>query len=411
LPEAKRFPRVKGQEGQAAVGSPFVTISMGGEAYAQWVRRAINHARSARTEIIPLFDSSVEEPVELLREIVEEGFSAPITDKYQSVFVNGNGFVLDALSKRYGVPVAQILPTTGATSGLSLIYRAFLAAGDHVLVEKHGFDLFVGIGRSLGAEVDFFSRSGDDFAIDEDELAARLTPRTRLVVVSDLHNPSGMQSSAESLSRIADLVGRSGARLVIDEVYGDYADAAARPASAVHLSPNIIVVNSLTKSYGLSSLRCGWILASRQNLAPIRHVSDQFEFGVSKLSHAVAALVLERRDRFDRYSHDAVAAARPILDRHFAAWRRAGLVAGELPRFGCICFPELIGIVDTLKFSAWLADRFGVIVAPGEFFGDAGHVRIGFAHPPETLETGLTRFCEGLREYQEVAAARARVRF
>jgi aspartate/methionine/tyrosine aminotransferase len=74
-------------------------------------------------------------------------------------------------------------------------------------------------------------------------------------------------------------------------------------------------------------------------------------------------------------------------------------------------FNLVLGEVAAEKFSAWLADRFGVIVAPGEFFGDAGHVRIGFAHPPKTLETGLTRFCEGLREYQEVAAVPEGVRF
>lgn len=389
--------------------SPFVTTSMGGEAYAQWIRRAISHARDTETDIIPLFDSSVEEPVELLREIVEEGFSAPITDKYQSVFVSGNGFVLDAISTRYRVPIEQILPTTGATSGLSLIYRTFVRPGDHVLIERPGFDLFAGIGEWVGAKVDFFSRTGDDFVIDEEEIAARLTARTKLVVLSDLHNPSGMQSSAESLKRIADLVGRHGAHLVIDEVYGDYADLAERPTSAVHLSPNIIAVNSLTKIYGLSSLRCGWVLASPELLAPIRHVSDQFEFGVSKLAHAVAALVFEHRDRFDRYSGDAIGASRPILERHFDSWRSEGLIRGSLPRFGCICFPEVVGIADTLEFSAWLANMSGVIVAPGEFFGEAGHVRIGFAHAPATLEKGLSRLHDGLREYRATQTLPRRV--
>ena len=78
---------------------------------------------------------------------------------------------------------------------------------------------------------------------------------------------------------------------------------------------------------------------------------------------------------------------------------KAGLVTGRLPEYGCIFFPRLVGIADTLDFAGWLADTNGVIVAPGDFFGAPGHVRIGFAHAPEVLEYGLTRFAEGLREY------------
>ncbi|MGZ8345659.1 MAG: pyridoxal phosphate-dependent aminotransferase, partial [Allosphingosinicella sp.] len=228
---------------------------------------------------------------------------------------------------------------------------------------------------------------------------------TRLIVLSDLHNPSGMLLKPDVIARLARMAEARGVRLVVDEVYGDYASRGARPGSAAHLSPNVIAVSSLTKIYGLSTLRCGWIIASPENLAPIRHISDQFEFGVSKLAHAVAALVFDDVGRFDAYSRAVLAKSRPIIARHFAQWQQAGLATGRLPDFGCIFFPRLTGIDDTLEFSGWLADRYGVIVAPGEFFGAAGHVRIGFAHAPDVLEFGLSRFTEGLREY---AGKRAR---
>ncbi|SRR5690606_28778172 len=389
--------------------SAFVTTSMGGEAYAQWVRRAIGHARSGSDEIVPLFDSSVEEPVELLREVVEQGFRSPITPKYRSVFVSGNPFVMRALAERYEVAERRILPTTGATSGLSLVYRTFLAPGDRVLVETPGFDLFRDIGHALGAEVDHFHRRPWDFALDEAEIAAKITPRTRLVVLSDLHNPSGMLLQPEVIARVAEMAGARGAHLVVDEVYGDYASKAARPGSAALLSSNIIAISSLTKIFGLSTLRCGWVIADEKLLAPVREVSDQFEFGVSKLSHAVAALVLEQSARFEAYSRSIVANARPIIQRYLDLWRERGLVEGRLPDFGCVFFPRLIGIDDTITFSDWLADRFGVIVAPGEFFGSAGHVRVGYAHAPEILEAGLARLTEGMTEYPRRAAERKRV--
>lgn len=377
----------------------FVTTSMGGEAYAQWVRRAINRVRSAGGQIIPLFDSSVEEPVDLLRQIVEDAFRAPVTPKYQSVFVNGNPYVLEELSSHYKVSADQILITTGATTGLSLIYRSYLQAGDHVLVETPGFDLFGDIGLSVGAVVDHFTRDGDDFSIDLAEIERKLTSRTRLIVLSDLHNPSGMLLDADVIRTIANMAEERGIRLVVDEVYGDYASRKARAGSAAKLSTNVIAVNSLTKIFGLSSLRCGWIIASPENIEPIRHVSDRFEFGVSKLAHAIAALVLEKNQAFHDFTDRVLWRAKPIIETHFNEWQAAELVSGKLPDFGCIFFPRIVGVDDTVHFSEWLASRYGVIVAPGEFFGSPGHIRIGFAHSPELLELGLSRLGQGLREY------------
>ena len=377
----------------------FVTTSMGGEAYALWVRRAVRRARSEGNKLIPMFDSSVEEPVELLRGIVEEAFRAPITSKYQSVFVGGNPYVVDAIAERYNVPRERVLATTGATTGLSLIYRTYLKPGDHVLVETPGFDLFGDLGRSLGAHVNHFRRTGLGYEVDEFELARKIGPRTRLIVLSDLHNPSGMLLRPEAIARIARMAAERGIKLVVDEVYGDYAAAGGRPLSAAHLSPNIIAVSSLTKIYGLSTLRCGWIIAADELIEPIRELSDHLEFGISKLAHAVAALVLEKRSRFDTYWEQVLHAARPLLERHFAKWQAAGLVEGRIPEHGCILFPRLVGVGDTIAFSEWLADKYGVIVAPGEFFGAPGHVRIGFAHAPDVLEFGLSRFFEGLQDY------------
>jgi aspartate/methionine/tyrosine aminotransferase len=374
---------------------------MGGEAYAQWVRRAIRGAVAERGSATALFDSSVEEPTELLRRTIEAGFGTPITSRYQSVFVNGNPFVVEILASRYGVPKEQILCTTGATGALSLLYRTFLAAGDHILVETPGFDLFADIGRALGVEVEYFHRTGSRFTIDPGEIASRLRPKTRLVVLTNLHNPSGMVLGDQELLTLAKVIDGHGAKAIVDEVYGDYADRSARPGSAVRLSHNFIGISSLTKIYGLSTLRCGWIVAHPDVLAPVRAFSEQFEFGVSKLSHAVAAMILEDSAAFDANTERVLAAARPVIERFYSEWRSDGLIEGELPEYGCISFPRLTGIDDTQTFSAWLADRSGVIVAPGEFFGAPGHVRIGHAHPPDDLECGLSRLSDGLRAWRD----------
>ncbi|HMB59440.1 MAG TPA: pyridoxal phosphate-dependent aminotransferase, partial [Xanthomonadales bacterium] len=360
-------------------GNATVLAGAGGEAYVQWVRRAVAHAMHSHDDAGMLFGSSVSEPVELLRQTVEAGFREPITSRYTSVFVAGNPFVMEQLARAYSVSIENILPTTGATGALSLLYRAFLSPGDHVLVESPGFDLFEDIAHALRAHVDCFSRTGEKFEIDLDELESRILGNTRLIVLTNLHNPSGMLISDETLLEVARLAERHNIKVIVDEVYGGYAAEKARPRNAVELSPHLISVSSLTKIYGLSTLRCGWIVAHPDVLAPVRALNDQFEFGVSKLSHAVAALVMENSDVFDAYWHGVMAEARPVMEDYFKQWKAAGLVTGRLPEYGCIAFPKLANIPDTQSFSAWLADQYGVIVVPGELFRAPGHVRIGFA--------------------------------
>jgi aspartate/methionine/tyrosine aminotransferase len=277
---------------------------------------------------------------------------------------------------------------------------------DRVLIEQPGFDLFDGLARSHGYGVDHFTRRGPKFVIDPEEVAASLRPETRLVIITNLHNPSGMAVDDRVLQALADIAELNDIHVVVDEVYGDYADAEARPRAAAQLSPRLISVNSLTKIYGLSTLRCGWIVAAPDVIAPIRTLSEEVEFGVSNLAHAVAALVLERSAQFDAYRDEIIDRCRPVIEDYWKNWSDEGLIEGELPEFGCVSFPRLVGIDDSEQFSSWLADRSGVIVAPGEFFGAPGHVRIGHAQLPGNLEQGLEELDAGLKSYRDEPARR-----
>ncbi len=371
------------------------------ESYSAWIRRVIRAVRSERKLLVGLFDSSVPEPVEHLRRIVVEGFGETITSRYTSAFTSGNPYVVAQLARHYAVPAERIVCTTGATGALSLVYRAMLEPGDRMLVENPGFDLFHKIAETYGYGVDFFQRRGDDFTIDVEALAAAITPRTRLIVLSNLHNPSGMALSADTLAAIGALAQARGIHVIADEVYGDYVDAPLRPPPAVQSSPAFISISSLTKSHGLSTLRCGWIVAADGPIARIRALAEEIDFGVSNLSHAVAALVLEHPGIFEAYRADIMRRARPIMASYHAHWHERGLVAGTLPPFGCIAFPRLVGIDDTVHFSEWLADRCGVIVAPGEYFGAPGHIRIGFARAPADVDYGLQALTDGLIRYRD----------
>ncbi|MBY8821912.1 pyridoxal phosphate-dependent aminotransferase [Sphingomonas colocasiae] len=374
-----------------------------GESYARWVRGALAVARARDGQAVSLFESSVPEPRELLRQIVLETAEPRFSSYYVSAFGDGNPFVLDMLARRYGVGRDQLLCTTGATGGLSLIYRAYVRAGDHVLIETPGFDLFAHLAEASGAAVEAFRRHGDRFLVDVAEVEAKLRPNTRLVVLSDLHNPSGMATPQPVLRALADLAERRGFLLVVDEVYGDYAPKDRRPAAAAALSPAVVSLSSLTKIYGLGVLRCGWIVGAPAVIERLSRLNGQIEFGISTLSHAVAAHVMANAGSFEEHSRRVVARCRPRFQAWFETMVAEGLMGGELPDDGCICFPSLPGIADSRAFSEWLIARSGVIVAPGEYFGAPGRIRIGFCQEDDRLDAGLAGLEEGLRAYVRAA--------
>ncbi|MAK64212.1 MAG: aminotransferase [Maricaulis sp.] len=367
--------------------------------YAHWIRQIIGRLRDEPREAWSLFDSSVPEPEALLRELIADAFAEPVTSRYTSAFVSGNPYTMAALSRRYDMPRDNILCTTGATEGLHTIYRALLQPGDHILIETPNFELFDSLARSHRCEISHVARNAPEFGIDLEAVKAALRPTTRMVVVSNLHNPSSAVLPRAQLDALIALAEAHDFWLVVDEVYSDYVPEAQRSPVAASLSDKAITVSSLTKIYGLSTVRCGWIIASGETLDILRDFNDRHAFGVSKLGHAIAALVLENPAPFDAYVAGLLDQARPVFARYHQMWERESLVEGQVPDHGCIAFPRLLGIADTQAFSDWLIAHYGVIVAPGELFSLPGHVRIGFAQPVSRLEQSLSLFTEGLRAY------------
>lgn len=369
--------------------------------YSQWLRNMMRRGAEKGDSVKYLFSSSVEEPTALLQKLIVDAFTGNVTDRYASTFVrHGNPYFIDQIASRYNVGPENVLSTTGATSALSLLCRTFLTAGDHVLVEKPSFDLFYDIATDQKANVDFIEREGDSFSVNVEKLESKIKRNTKFVILSNLHNPSGMMLGKDCLISLAAVAERHNVKFIFDEVYAGYADDSSWPGPACNMSPLFISVGSLTKIYGLSGLKCGWVVASESIIRKVRSYSLQFEFGVSKLTHAVGALLLEQQDVFDAFWKDHLARSRPVLEKHYKALVAEGLMSGILPKFGCIVFPELIGISDTEAFSEWLFENFYIAVVPGELFGKPGHVRIGYALPPEDLNAALNRLGTALREYR-----------
>jgi aspartate/methionine/tyrosine aminotransferase len=367
-------------------------LDASGESYSNWVREAMR-AVAAEPDASVLFDSTIREPTALLADVARRAFEGGVTDRFESVFAGGNPFVVEAVAARYGVARESVICTTGATSAMAMAIRAYVTPGDHVIVESPCFDLLPGLAREAGALVSFLPRRAPSFGVDAAELADLIRPNTKLVLLTHLHNPSGAELDGATLSALAALATRTGVPILIDEVYADFSGPA--PAAAA-LSPDIISVGSLAKAQGLFALKCGWAIASPDRVQQMLAANSLGDLDLSKLSHAVAALVLEDMRPFDDHWRETLAATRPIARRHVEAMVEDGLLAGGVPPTGCMCFPKVVGVSDTRALTDWLWREHRIVVAPGEFFGLAGHIRIGFGGGAEALDRGLSRLHHAL---------------
>lgn len=351
--------------------------------------------KAARPGVSILFESTIAEPTADLVASVREAFSQQVTSRYVSVFADGNRYAIDAVARRYGLSTDQIVATTGATGALVMIFKALLADGDHVLVERPGFDFLSRLATEAGARIEEFNRPAPAYDVDLDDLRARLTSRTRAVLITNLHNPSGAWLPPARITAIAEVAATVGAVLLVDEVYAEFAAASGAPPAGT-LAPNIVTVSSLTKVFGLFALKFGWMAGDAELIARLRASAPDGDMGVSKLSHAVAAHVLEAPAPFEAHWQSVLAATRPVVERHVDALVADGLLAGDLPAYGCMYFPRVVGVADTRALAQRLLAEFDVLVAPGEYFGAPGHIRIGFGADGPAIDQGLQRLRTGL---------------
>jgi len=301
--------------------------------------------------------------------------------------------LLEAVAVRSQLQVDQVSLANGASGANFLACGALLKAGDEVLVERPVYDPLLGIPRFLGARIRRFDRVFEDgFQVDPDRVAAAVTPQTRLIFLTNLHNPTGALTSPDRLAAVGEVAEKVGARVLVDEVYLESVPG-ERQLPAAHLSPTFISTSSLTKAYGLSGLRAGWTLSSPEIAEKIRRVRDLVD-GVGVFPSEMLALIA-----FENLS-SLRERARGILDPNFQLLDDFMDVRPDLewvrPGGGSVGFPRVRGIEDVTAFVTALRERYDTGVVPGYFFEAPGHFRVALGGKGDVLKMGLERLGEAL---------------
>ncbi len=293
--------------------------------------------------------------------------------------------LVDAIARRYGVASDRVATAGGCSGANFLSCAALLEPGDEVVVESPFYDPMPAAARLLGASVITFERRFEDgYDVDVDRVAAALSPRTRLVLLSNPHNPSGALARPDSLLALGALAARRGFHVLVDEVYLDTVFD-ERPAPAATLSPSFVSTSSLTKAYGLASLRCGWALADPDVTRRIRRARDLVDVWAPMPADRLSVVAFAHLDALAARARTIVVANRSAV----RAWLASRPDLACAPTHATIAFPRLEGLADASPFAARLFAETGTAVAPGRFFGSPAHFRLAFGGRPDLVAAGL----------------------
>jgi aspartate/methionine/tyrosine aminotransferase len=285
---------------------------------------------------------------------------------------------------------ADVVVTHGAIGANALVFQALVDPGDEVVSIVPNYQQHYSIPESLGATVKRLPlQEADGYLPDFDRLRDLVTPRTRLIALSNPNNPTGSLIDEAGLRAIASIAETVGACVLCDEVYrGTTQVEDTLTPSIVDLYPRGISVGSMSKAFSLAGLRLGWIVGPKNVLEAVSVHRDYNTISVGMLDDYFATLALEHHEAVLARSRRMVRTHLAILD----GWVKSQpAVSYVRPQAGTVTLIRYDSPQPSYEFCVDLLEKTGVMFTPGQAFEMEGTVRIGYANPEAALREGLAR--------------------
>jgi len=297
-----------------------------------------------------------------------------------------------AIAAHHGVDPECVVESAGTSMANHLAMAAILEPGDEVLIEHPAYGPILDVAHYLQTTVRRFSRAEENgWAVDPAEVRRCVTPKTRLFVITNLHNPTSALTPESVLREIGDIARSIGALVLVDEVYLD-AVYENTPRTSFHLGPEFVVTSSLTKVYAVSGLRCGWILAQPDLAWKMRRLNDLYSATPVYPGELLSVAAFGHLGLLRERARYIVEADRKLL-RDFLAEHSA--LSAVRTDWGTTSFVRLPN-KDADVFLERLRSEFDTSAVPGRFFEMPDHFRIGMGVNTEMFAEGLNRITRAL---------------
>ena len=377
-----------------------VTERLAGLGGAKWEIHALARRMQAAGE--PVIELTIGEPdVPTPATLMETAFAGMLAGR--TGYSNGRGepALLAALSARYsarrGRPIGkdQIMCLPGTQTTLYAILQTLVTEGDEVLVGDPMYATYEGLIRATGAAViPVALRPEAGFRMQPADVAARITPRTRVLFLNSPHNPTGAVLTKDDLTALCHLAAAHDLWVLCDEVYEDLCFPGVTFASPLDLpefADRVIVASSISKSHAAPGFRSGWCIGPAEFCVRLLPLSETTLFGSQPFIADMTAA--------------AVSAPSPVAAEMMARFqRRATLIRDRLdgvadlqvhmPQAGMFALLDIraTGMTGDAFARALLAEA-KVATMPGESFGTAlaGWLRLSLTQPDDRITEACTR--------------------
>lgn len=302
----------------------------------------------------------------------------------------------DHLQRLYGVrydPQREIMITIGVSEALLLATHALLDPGDEVLCADPYYVAYQPCTTLAGGTfVPVPTNFENEFRVTAAEIEAKITPRTKAILLGYPANPTGAQMTREELLEIADVAARHELMVISDEIYDrlSYGVDHTCFASLPGMKERTILLGGFSKAYAMTGWRVGWLCAPSDALEAMMKIHQYIIMSAPTPSHYAALEAIRHGEEDVRRFIAEFDRRRRLMVKGL---REIGLSLNE-PHGAFYVFPSIRSTgMEDFEFAERLLDEEKVAVIPGSAFGECGrgHVRMCYASPYNLLEEALER--------------------
>ena len=293
----------------------------------------------------------------------------------------------------FGLTDRDVLVCTGAATALFIIATSLLSSGDHLIVIRPNYSTNLETPRAIGCPTTIIDLSFETgFQIDVEAIRQAIRPETRLISITNPHNPTGQLYAPETIDALIALAREHNCYLLVDETYRDLNFQTPLQPYEATKAPHVISVCSLSKAFGVPGIRIGWIVCRDQALMTrFLAAKEQIVICNSILDEAIAENLLRRKVELLPPVHAHIRQNYTVISAWFT--ENAGLITWHPPQAGVVGFARInpeAGI-NTDQFYHTLYHQYQTMVGAGHWFERSdNYMRIGFGYPTtEELRQGL----------------------
>jgi len=297
-------------------------------------------------------------------------------------------------------PETDIVVTNGVAEGVYVAIHALLNPGDQILIPDPRWVNYDVDAMSNDVEpVDYSLYEDRNYEPDPNEIADKITSKTKMILLSSPSNPTGGVNSAAVLEKIAHLAQKHNLVVLNDEIYEKiiYPPAEHIPIATLEgMKERTLILNGLSKFYSMTGWRLGYVLGDEKYLNPILRYHQYMVTSTNTFAQWGAVTAL-RGDQEPAYA--MVEEFRRRRDFIYGAVNQIPEFSSPEPQGAFYLFPSVKDTgMDGYQISKMLLEKAGVATVPGECFGKngAGHIRISYANSLENLKEAMANIKESL---------------